>query len=241
MNGKHKQAEETARSAMVAGFQDPWTLHAVAHSLYSQGRLEECVQFLDDQREHIQSCNPSAFMKGHLEFHQALCFIALKDEVKLQSLIQGALWKDLSESEKDDYWNATGLLGVHWKAELNGLSLDRSTVDEALAILQPTASPTKSSVFSLCILRYLPAGTFRNEWKATLCEGDNSILLAIAEAVNTLYPCGTSNNMSSEQCIAAREKLSPSVTSNNLVKLGASPEQREVLEDFLDVIYYNAT
>ena len=237
MNGQHTKAETTARKAIAAGYQDPWTLHAIAHSLYSQGRQEECIQFLDDHRTHIQACNLSAFMKGHLEFHQALCFIALKDSSRLENLINGPLWKDLSDSERNDYWNATGLLNVHWKAELNGLSnIDKTTVDEALAILQPTASPSKSYVFALCILRW-SKGDFRNEWKEQLLKCDSSVLKAMTEAVDLLYPDGTPN-LNSAKCKSAQEILlsAEAASFDHLVKLGASPEQREVLDDFLRVI-----
>lgn len=229
MNGQHAEAERTARSAIEAGFEDPWTLHAIAHALYSQGRMDECIKFLDDHRFHVQMCNPSAFMKGHLEFHQALCYISTGDANKLETLIQGPLWKGLSPFERNDYWNATGLLNIHWKAELKGLRLDLSTVEEALCVLEATANYAKSSVFSLCILRWAK-GSFRARWKKDLIAGDGNVLVVLAQAVDLLYPEGAPT-MRTERCPGAWKLVSP--VFQELESLGASPEQREVLDDFM--------
>ena len=161
----------------------------------------------------------------------------LKRFIKVGKSHQRSSLEGLINSERDDYWNATGLLNVHWKAELNGLcTIDKNTVDEALTILQPTASPSKSSVFSICILRW-SKGHFRNEWKEELYKSDNSVLKAMTEAVDLLYPDGTPD-LNSAKCKSAQEILlsAEAASFDHLVKLGASPEQREVLDDFLRVI-----
>ena len=232
-----QEAEQVARRAIDEGFQDLWTLHAVAHCLYAQGKSKECAMFLDGHRKFIQQSQPSAFMKGHMEFHQALCYIDMEDITALHSLIDGPLWKDLTEPEKQDYWNAAGVLNVQWKAELRGIAIHPSSIAEAMAIIMPTASPTKSSVFSLCILRW-SRGRFRKEWKKGLLKSDNTVLRDFADAVDFVYPSTSDKHelpaFSSEGCVqAVNEYLAPNV--DTLDQLGASPEQREVVEEFLIV------
>lgn len=247
MNGDVTEAETVARQALARGFQDPWTIHAIAHCLYSQGKPAECIQFLNEYRPIIQQSKPSAFMKGHMEFHQALCFIDLENVEDLHTLIHGPLWNDLTTSEREDYWNSSGLLGVQWKAELRGLKnpWHRPSIQQAMDILRSTnASATKSCVFSLCILRFT-TGTFRKKWKEEILkDSDNGVLCDVARAVDLVYPSGertTTNNaddmplFSVESCSEAVEKyLAANV--DKLDQLGASPEQREVIEEFLVVV-----
>lgn len=245
MNGKVDAGEATARKAIGNGFDDSWTIHAVAHCLYAQGKSSECAAFLDGYRSHIQdNCHPSAFMKGHMEFHQALCFMDLEQESNLENLINGPLWTGLSDSERQDYWNAAGLLNVHWKAELRGQKrTDTSTIHQAMAILQSSAMADKSAVFSLCILRW-STSSFRKEWKEQLSQSDDSVLLAMAQAVDMIYPCDNNTNdfgaFSEEHCGSAMKSYLTKI-SNNLEKLGASPEQREVLEEFVGVVAQKAS
>lgn len=237
MNGSVKEAEDIARRAMADGFCDPWTLHSIAHCLYSQGKSKECIEFLDQHRSAIHASNPSAFMKGHMEFHQALCFIDLEDVPSLHNLIDGPLWKDLAKAEREDYWNATGLLNVQWKAELRGLRdcVHLDSIREAMKILMPTASASKSPVFSLSILRWT-TGDFRKQWREELLKSDNEVLRDLTKAVDTVYPSSKDDHssLSADACQEAVEKyLAKNVDS--LDKLGASPEQREVIEEFVVV------
>ena len=54
MNGHVDAAEQMARQALTNGFSDPWTIHAMAHCLYAQGKALECATFLDQHRSVIQ-------------------------------------------------------------------------------------------------------------------------------------------------------------------------------------------
>eukprot|EP00996_Jenningsia_fusiforme_P000899 NODE_1818_length_1394_cov_28.247584_g1645_i0.p1 GENE.NODE_1818_length_1394_cov_28.247584_g1645_i0~~NODE_1818_length_1394_cov_28.247584_g1645_i0.p1 ORF type:complete len:460 (-),score=84.48 NODE_1818_length_1394_cov_28.247584_g1645_i0:14-1333(-) len=235
MAGDSLRAEQIARGAMQKGFGDPWTVHAVAHALYSQGRSEECAIWLVDHRKTTDEC--TAFMRGHMEFHLALCLLDLDGAVASERLAElvsrGPLWGAMSEDDRRDYWNAAGLVNVLWKAELRGVRLEVSqTVREALAILEETnANPTKSAVFGICILRFLPEGAFRDKWKDALLMSKSEVLSTVSRAVDVLYPGGELNNGAWK---AAAEILSP--VAQRLAKLGASPEQREVIEEFVGVV-----
>lgn len=249
MNGQAEAAEKLARESLEKGFQDPWTIHAVAHCLYARGQSLECVRFLDQYRSIVRQSAPSAFMKGHIEFHQALAYIDLEDEAKLAQLVDGPLWSELYAEERQDYWNATGLLNAVWKAELRGLSNilkgTSASIREAVDIVIPSATVSKSCVFSLCILRW-SSGSFRTSWmNRILHESGNTIFHDLALAVDAVYPSVSTADedrntsyphFADEACSLklVKERLVENV--DELHRLGASPEQREVIEEFLVLV-----
>jgi hypothetical protein len=246
MAGDSTKAESIARTAINKGFDDPWTLHAVAHALYSLGRSQECAAWLIDHRSQVEQCSP--FMRGHFEFHLGLVLIDMEDSAGLASLIQGPLWGSMALDMKEDYWNAAGLLNILWKAELRGvtskLTLAQYTPQkrEALQLLENSAAdPARSCVFSLCILRWTTAGSFRERWKAALFSSSNQTLVAMARAVDIIYSnsSGENNNdyaPSVEQhvWVTAAKEIAP--MAEHLDSLGASPEQREVIEEFVGIV-----
>lgn len=240
MAGRSADAEQTARSAIAAGLDDPWTLHAVAHCLYSLGRIAECADWMTEKRTATAKC--STFMRTHFEFHLALCLIDLEDVVGLEELVSGPLWGDLAEGEKDDYWAATGVLNVCWKAELRGLPLDRRKdrryiIDDALRHLEKSATVSRSKVFSLCILRWAK-GEFRDTWLHKLYAESvqTEVFRIMIDAVSTIYAGGGEGSMSNdtEKWRDVMSLILPA--ADRLSELGASPEQREVLEEFVGTV-----
>ncbi|CAJ1958282.1 unnamed protein product [Cylindrotheca closterium] len=264
MSGDSKQAESIARTAIASGMDDPWTIHAVAHALTSQGFHEQCANWLILHRPKFEDCN--FFMKGHMEFHLALSYLYLKDDAKLHALIvNGSLWGTMSEAMKADYWNAAGLLNVLWKAEIrkvisNPLKHEEysNLVKEALERIDTIlfqgdeANVNKSSVFSLCIFRFTE-GAMREKWsKALLLLPDNSstssstsinneVLTRVAKAVSIFYHNGDDDNDDNYDHGSSDSKtetisliLKP--ITNKLPKLGASPEQRETIDDFVQMM-----
>jgi hypothetical protein len=243
MNGDSVAAETIARTAIQKGFDDPWTIHAVAHALASQDRFEECASWLLSNKDKSQHCN--AFMKGHMEFHLALCHLALKDAESLNQLIHGTLWGTMSTEMKADYWNAVGLLNILWKAELGGVirssrKVYSEYIDQALQGVTAALSgvdASKSFVFSLCIFRFA-CGSLRDEWKKALIvipqqEKDETthVLSVVSTAISVLYHNNEEQDPSYE---TGRSLVAP--IANKLDKLGASPEQREVIQEFVDRI-----
>lgn len=233
MSGDSTRAEKIARDAIQKGFDDPWTLHAVAHALYSLGRSKECAAWLTEHRRNVQGC--SAFMKGHMEFHLALCLCDMEDSAGLTDLINGPMWSTMPKAEQEDYWNATGLLNLLWKAELRGMAVMAEIQrNEALSIVTSMGGEsTDSPVFSLCIFRW-STGVFREGWKNALVHSDNHVLGVVAQAVEVIYANGKEVDLSSGAWKEAARILAP--VTNQLEKLGASPEQREVIEDFVGVV-----
>jgi len=216
-------AEATARRAIAKGFDDVWTLHAVAHCMYHEGRLAECQEWCVASRPAAVAC--TTFMRTHLEFHLALCLIGLKNSEDLTMLVDGPLWGSLPSAERDDHWAAAGLLNVLWKAELHGVELQADTrVQEALKHLE-SANVGKSMVFDLCIQRF--KGALWCDQILEIAEKNKQKEFAgFAKAVDAAY-------VKHDWTLAAQE-LAP--VRADVVKLGASPEQRETIDDFVKVV-----
>jgi len=220
MTGDSEKSLATARRAISKGFDDPWTLHAVAHSLYSLGRSQECALWLVKHRSRTAAC--STFMKTHMEFHLGMCLLDLQDGRALEELLDGPLWGSLSATERTDYWAATGVLNILWKAALRGIEVHTSAlhIKSSLEQLQ-AADVSKSKVFSLCILRWISPCTWLEKIKAT---GDE-VFTAVAMAIHAAYK--------EQDWEACADALHPIV--ERLHELGASPEQREVIDEFVAV------
>eukprot|EP00977_Amphora_coffeiformis_P003022 scaffold574_cov190-Amphora_coffeaeformis.AAC.12 len=217
MAGEDRRAEYIAHTAMAKGFDDPWTIHAVAQALTSQGKHEECAAWLQEWRPKFHPCH--AFMKGHVEFHMALCFIYLKDATALWNLIQGGLWATMPRDVQADYWNAAGLLNILWKAEMRGNILSepqqQQDKDESLSLYQAYiqqalvyvvhAPISKSNVFSLCIFRFLPDGPQRDQWHKTLTATTTAFARGDKETQSANNKDNTNNNhkfMSAQDILA---------------------------------------
>lgn len=71
--GQYELAERAARDAMAIEPQDLWALHALAHVLEMQGRVEEGVRVLDDARGFLNDYN---LFRGHLWWHLALFLLS---------------------------------------------------------------------------------------------------------------------------------------------------------------------
>jgi tetratricopeptide (TPR) repeat protein len=67
--GDLNDAETLGREAVSLNPDDLWALHAVAHVLEMQGRLEEGINWLNYPADHWQDRNP---FRGHLWWHRAL-------------------------------------------------------------------------------------------------------------------------------------------------------------------------
>jgi len=212
--GDHKGAETTANSALDAGFCDPWTIHAVAHVMYAEGRLKECLDWLDQYKDISKFCG--SFMRGHFAFHETLCFVDLEDVSGVEKMLQSTLWDGQSDSDRKDYWNATCVLNVLWKCHLRDMKAPYEYVQKALASLDDFDA-SKSKVFSLCILRW------NEDALRKILDVKNDALTAFAHAVHSAYY--------EENWQAAYEHLAP--YADDIDILGASPEQREVVTEFV--------
>ena len=122
-----------------------------------------------------------------------------------------------------------------WKAEVRE-SKYTSTVSNVIAsnVLKylEDADPSKSKVFSLVILRWLcNEPTKQDIWMEKIKQQNNDVLSALALAVISVYSLSSSPssnfNLSWSQ---AALKIIP--VFHRIEELGASNEQREVIEEF---------
>ena len=68
-NNLYAQAEELGRAAVELAPEDLWSVHAVAHVLEMQGRLDEGGAWLNKPLDTWDECNP---FRGHLWWHAAM-------------------------------------------------------------------------------------------------------------------------------------------------------------------------
>lgn len=121
-----------------------------------------------------------------------------------------------------------GVLNVLWKAELNGVQVSAEVVKhfskDALAHLE-AADPSKSMVFSLCIQRFKGEAWTQRALKAAE-EAQHAEFAGFVRAVSAVYEKG-------DWAMAGFELQGVKATTE---RLGASPEQREVIDDFVKVV-----
>ncbi|MGD8418990.1 MAG: tetratricopeptide repeat protein [Gammaproteobacteria bacterium] len=67
--GQYAVAESYAREALALEAQDLWALHALAHVLEMQGRIDEGVELLEDAARYLNDYN---LFRGHLWWHLSL-------------------------------------------------------------------------------------------------------------------------------------------------------------------------
>ena len=70
---QYELAERAAREAMAIEPQDLWALHALAHVLEMQGRVEEGVEVLGDAAKFLNDYN---LFRGHLWWHLSLFLLS---------------------------------------------------------------------------------------------------------------------------------------------------------------------
>ncbi|HXG03203.1 MAG TPA: tetratricopeptide repeat protein, partial [Candidatus Binatia bacterium] len=113
---QYAQAEETARRALALERRDGWAVHAVAHVMEMQGRIEEGIAWLESREADWAPDNGFAF---HNYWHLALYYL---DRQRWADAL--ALWETRVHPAPPDYAlqlvDATALL---WRLHLEGVDL----------------------------------------------------------------------------------------------------------------------
>ena len=104
--GAFAEAESAGRKAMELSGEDLWALHAVAHVLEMQGRLDEGLAWLDYPADAWDDRNP---FRGHLWWHRALFLLEGGDDNAALALYDQAIHPDPSDFYLD-IQNAGSLL-----------------------------------------------------------------------------------------------------------------------------------
>lgn len=94
------QAEASARRAIHMQRKEPWSHHALAHVLITQGRFDEGLAFMDDVQDTWEGL--SSFMLTHNHWHRALFLIEHMRLDEALALHDARVWgvnKDYSQDQ----------------------------------------------------------------------------------------------------------------------------------------------
>lgn len=105
--GRLEEAEAEGRRGTEVCPGDSWSHHAVAHSLYFQCRLEECVDWMLSLCGHWDKC--MSFMLTHNWWHVALCRLEQGRFEDALELFDSRVW-GVDRAYAEDQMGALGLL-----------------------------------------------------------------------------------------------------------------------------------
>jgi len=112
----YAQAEAQGRRALELNPRDPWAVHAVAHVLEMQGRVDEGIAWLDGRREDWSADNMLAI---HNWWHLALFHLDRDDTVEVLALYDKRL-RESSTGQVLDLVDASAML---WRLLLRGVDV----------------------------------------------------------------------------------------------------------------------
>jgi tetratricopeptide (TPR) repeat protein len=112
----YEEAEAQGRRALDMNRRDPWAIHAVAHVMEMQGRIEEGIAWLTSRREDWASDN---MMAVHNWWHLAL-FHLDQDEVQQVLAMYDKRVREEASGQVLDLIDASAML---WRLMLRGLDV----------------------------------------------------------------------------------------------------------------------
>lgn len=112
----YAQAEAQGRRALELNPRDPWAVHAVAHVLEMQGRVEEGIAWLDGRREDWSADNMLAI---HNWWHLALFHLDRDETAEVLALYDKRL-RESSTGQVLDLVDASAML---WRLLLRGVDV----------------------------------------------------------------------------------------------------------------------
>lgn len=119
-NQRYKEAEAAGRQATEINRNDPWAHHAIAHVLYSQGRLDEGIAWTESMCDVWEDSG----LYTHHWWHTALYYVDQEDFRKVLELYDTRLWStDANKETSLDLINAISLL---MRLELAGVDVGDS-------------------------------------------------------------------------------------------------------------------
>ncbi|AUA55410.1 Uncharacterised protein [Achromobacter spanius] len=112
----YAQAEAQGRRALELNPRDPWAVHAVAHVLEMQGRVEEGIAWLDGRREDWSTDN---MLSIHNWWHLALFHLDRDETTEVLALYDKRL-RESSTGQVLDLVDASAML---WRLLLRGVDV----------------------------------------------------------------------------------------------------------------------
>lgn len=112
----YTQAEERGRFALELNPRNPWAIHAVAHVMEMQGRVDAGIDWLHQRMPHWSQDN---MMAVHNWWHLALFHLELGDTARVLELYDGAIRAARSDMALD-LIDASAML---WRLHLRGIDV----------------------------------------------------------------------------------------------------------------------
>ncbi len=226
--GAYAEAEAAGREAVELCREDLWAVHAVAHVLEMQGRIEEGIAWLDYPDDAWDDRNP---FRGHLWWHRALFLLERGDYDAALALYDRAIHPDPSDFYLD-IQNAAALLarldflgvevGARW-AEL-AEQLQTRLDDHVLPFTDASAMMALAAAG-----RTESADRLLTSLKAFAASPGNSAA-ATMEPV-TIPICAAIQAFGAGDFGAAVDLLLP--LRHAFIRIGASHAQRDIFHQYL--------
>ena len=119
-NQRFQEAEAAGRKATEMNRRDPWAHHAIAHVLYSQGRLDEGIAWTESMCDVWEDTG----LYTHHWWHTALYYLVQEDFRKVLELYDTRIWgTDANQETSLDLINAISVL---MRLELAGVDVAQS-------------------------------------------------------------------------------------------------------------------
>ncbi|MNQ04948.1 hypothetical protein D3C85_176750 [compost metagenome] len=112
----YAQAEAQGRRALELNARDPWAVHAVAHVMEMQGRVEEGIEWLNGRRDDWSADN---MLSIHNWWHLALFHLDREETAEVLALYDGRL-RESSTGQVLDLVDASAML---WRLLLRGVDV----------------------------------------------------------------------------------------------------------------------
>jgi tetratricopeptide (TPR) repeat protein len=136
-NQRFQEAEVAGRKATEINRRDSWAHHAIAHVLYSQGRLDEGIAWT----ETVCDVWEDSGLYTHNWWHTALYYFDKEDFGKVLELYDTRIWGTNANKETSlDLINAISLL---LRLELAGVDVGDSDRDSSAVDVQSSTNPSR--------------------------------------------------------------------------------------------------
>ncbi len=208
--------------------------HALAHALYEDGSVAEADRFIGDW---LPGYLPAGILHGHIAWHQALLALEQDDADRALAIYRRAIARGVSQAAP---LNAvTDRASLLWRAMLCGTAVTADLWNEALED-GLTAFPQAGVHFADVHVAVAAAAAGRPDvlearlasLEARLAEGKlapGAVMLGICRGVQAFA------NGDHRGCVAALEPV-----ADEIVRIGGSHAQRDMIEDTLLVALINA-
>ena len=114
--GEYAAAEAHGRRAVEANPDDLWAVHAVAHVLEMQGRLDEGIAWLDYPADQWEDRNP---FRGHLWWHAGLYQLEKGEYERVLALYD----RSIATEKTDFYLDIQNMASLLVRLELQGIEV----------------------------------------------------------------------------------------------------------------------